>query len=179
MQSKIQNVLWAATITAYGRLRLLRHMELAGPSLIYVDTDSVFSNIPLPTGPYAPGVLRDTGHFRRGTILGPKLYRLEGGDTPDMVAARGIPKQLALEFLNAGKVEMPSPYTLKVAVDQLRRPGQWATMIRNHRNVMLKRQPIDPPMPGQVGYHSFTRPVVFGPDVSLSVEGLTRDLTSR
>lgn len=174
MKSKIQNVLWAATITAFGRLRLLSHLEAAGGALVYCDTDSVFSNIPLQCGPNGPGALRDTGHFRRGTIVGPKLYRLEAGDTPDMVAARGIPKQLALEFMERGKIEMPQPYTLRVAVDQLRRPGQWATAIRQHRNVLLKRQPIEPPIPGQVGYHSFTRPVVFGSELSELPRG--RDL---
>jgi hypothetical protein len=179
MQSKIQNVLWAATITAFGRLRLLSHLELAGPSLVYCDTDSVFSTQPLPVGSYHPGGLRDTGHFRKGTILGPKLYRLESGDTRDMVAARGIPKQLALEFLTQGKVELPAPYTLRVAIDQMRRPGQWAYAVKTHRNVMLKRQPIDPPIPGQVGYHSFTRPVVFGPDTSLMVDSLDLTRTPR
>jgi DNA polymerase type B, organellar and viral len=179
MQSKIQNVLWAATITAYGRLRLLKHLELAGPSLVYCDTDSIFSTQPLQVGSGRPGELRDTGHYQRGTILGPKLYRLESGDTPDMVAARGIPRQLALEFLTRGKVELPSPYTLKVAVDQMRRPGQWSVAVKNHRNVILKRQPISPPIPGQVGYHSFTRPVVFGSDSSLTVESLDRERSAR
>lgn len=179
MQSKIQNVLWAATITAYGRLRLLTHLEQAGASLIYCDTDSVFSNLPLPVASPGPGVLRDTGHYRRGTILGPKLYRLESGDTPDMVAARGIPRQLALEFLNAGRVELPQPYTLRVAIDQMRRPGQWATAIRNHRNVILKRQPVNPPTPGAIGYHSFTRPVVFGPELSGVTDDLDRERSAR
>lgn len=179
MQSKIQNVLWAATITAYGRLRLLRHLEAAGPSLVYCDTDSIFSTEPLRVGSGHPGEIRDTGHFRRGTILGPKLYRLESGDTPDMVAARGIPKQLALEFLTQGKVSLPAPYTLKVAIDQMRKPGQWSVAIKNHRNVILKRQPINPPIPGQVGYHSFTRPVVFGLDTSGAIDGLDRERTSR
>ena len=129
--------------------------------------------------PPGVGALRDTGHFRRGTILGPKLYRLEAGDTPDMVAARGIPKQLALEFMNAGRVEMPQPYTLAVAVDQLRKPGQWATAIRNHRNVVLKRQTQTVRVPGQVGYHSFTSPTVFGPDVSLGDGRFNPERTAR
>jgi DNA polymerase family B len=179
MQSKIQNVLWAATITAYGRLRLLRHLEAAGASLVYCDTDSIFSTAPLQSEPPEVGALRDTGHFRRGTILGPKLYRLEAGDTPDMVAARGIPKQLALEFMNAGKVEIPQPYTLAVSVDQLRKPGQWATAIRNHRNVVLKRQPDAIRVPGDTSYHSFTRPVVFGPDVSLAGVNFEPERTAR
>jgi hypothetical protein len=179
MKSKLQNVLWAATITAYGRLRLLRHLEAAGASLAYCDTDSIFATAPLQSEPPGVGALRDTCHFRRGTIVGPKLYRLEAGDTPDMVVARGIPKQLALEFMNMGRVEMPQPYSLVVAVDQLRKPGQWATAVRNHRNVVLKRQPFEPRIPGQAGYHSFTRPVVFGPDVSLSPGFLDPERTSR
>lgn len=174
MKSEIQNVLWAATITAYGRMRLLAFMEQAGTSLIYCDCDSVFSSQPLPVGSGLAGELRDTGHFRKGIILGPKLYRLEGGDTPDMVAARGIPKQLAMAFIESGKVEFPQPFSLAVAVDQHRAPGQWGQAVRNHRNVATKRTVLDPNAL-LYGGHSGTVPVSF----SLDSLDLTRSETAR
>jgi hypothetical protein len=144
MLSSINNVLWAATINAYGRVRLLLELEKAGASLIYCDTDSVFATTPLEVSHAAPGVLRETGHYRHGQFFANKLYRLESGDTEDSAIARGIPKQLAMEFLRTGRVHFESPVGVIVGVRSHTNPRHWQTLTRTRRTEATGRVVLRP-----------------------------------
>ncbi len=144
MRSQVSNVLWAATISAYGRLQLLAQMEQAGESLIYCDADSVFSSLPMVTGGKEPGALRDTGYYTSGRFWGPKLYRLEREGQGELAVARGVPKQLALEFLAQGHVSFPATYSLWSAIEAGKPPASWYTLSRTLPLLPTRRVVLDP-----------------------------------
>src|SRR5690242_8160865 len=97
--AKGANVLWAAHITAAGRVLLQGDLEAAGESLVYCDTDSIHSLKPIESMDGVPGMLRSTGFFEVGLYLGPKLYRLESHDGSRTVRAKGIPRRAAEDYL--------------------------------------------------------------------------------
>lgn len=114
--SKETNWAHAAYVTAYGRLELLKYLELIGPErMIYCDTDSCIFDCP---GRVLP--------FQIGTALGqmkleswetgcepfaPKLYR-----AGKIYKAKGIPVRLAKEFIETGKATFDLPFKFREAV---------------------------------------------------------------
>jgi DNA polymerase family B len=89
----------AAHVTADARIRIWRAMMSAieaGGKLYYTDTDSVITDIILPSSP-ALGELKDEhpGQLLKGMFLQPKLYLLSCDQwETDKVTAKGFPRQL-------------------------------------------------------------------------------------
>jgi hypothetical protein len=89
----------AAHVTADARVRLWRAMMQAinlGGKLWYCDTDSLLTNVILPSSPDL-GMLKDEhpGKVLRGMFLQPKLYILSCDEwEKDKVTAKGFPKKL-------------------------------------------------------------------------------------
>lgn len=87
----------AARVTALARIRLYRAMmlaELLGGTVYYCDTDSVITDVVLPTSNEL-GALKDEypqhGGKIHGQFLGPKLYMLEDGQGEVItVKAKGL-----------------------------------------------------------------------------------------
>lgn len=89
----------AAHVTALARIKLYRHMVLAGPHLAYCDTDSIITSQKLETST-ALGDLKDEypGVTFDGTFLAPKLYMLRGSDSSIKVVAKGIRERTEATF---------------------------------------------------------------------------------
>lgn len=92
----------SAHITTLARLRLHRYMSLAktrGGKLYYCDTDSIITDVELPTGTKL-GELKneypDHGGRLRGEFLGPKLYILKASEKT-YVKAKGLETNLKNE----------------------------------------------------------------------------------
>lgn len=89
----------AARVTALARVRLLKGMLTAldkGGDVFYCDTDSIVTNVDLPTGS-ALGELKDefpeyNGKLH-GLFVGPKLYLLDAPGGFEKVKAKGMQKR--------------------------------------------------------------------------------------
>lgn len=158
--AKGSNVLWAAHITAAGRLLLQNDLEAAGESLVYCDTDSVHSLAPLESVEGVPGLLRSTGFYDLGLYLGPKLYRLESYQGQKLVRAKGVPRRAAEEYLTAGRATYQTVLGVIKGIQIGREPGQWLDVERNRRTVLAARQLLNPRALRQPDQVSETVPVV-------------------
>lgn len=76
----------AAFITSYARLRLYSYIEQCnklGGKVWYVDTDSIKTDVVMPSDPNVLGALKDEGYFAEGVFLRPKMYGLLEGYTEE------------------------------------------------------------------------------------------------
>lgn len=92
----------AARVTAVARVALLRHMlaaEELGGELHYCDTDSLITNVEMPTSTELGGLKDEypeqSGKLR-GEFLGPKMYALDTedgfeGEAFELIKAKGFP----------------------------------------------------------------------------------------
>lgn len=120
--AKETNWAHAAYVTSYGRLALLQYLEKVGTEkLIYCDTDSVIFDceegfLPFETG-MELGKMKiektDTGEdFWPGCeTWAPKMYR-----AGEVWKAKGVPKQLAKEFILNGRASFDLPFKFREAV---------------------------------------------------------------
>ena len=154
------NVLWAAHLTAYGRLHLQEDLELAGQAAVYCDTDSVHSRFELTQGEELPGALRSTGFFEQGLYLGPKLYRLEGYDGARLVRAKGIPRRAADAYLLSGQASYQTVLGVIKGIAIGKEPGQWLDVERHRRTALLGRQLLNPKAIRELDQVSETLPLV-------------------
>lgn len=125
------NYAHAAHVTAYGRTRLLEHLQKIGPdNLVYTDTDSCFffhqpgTDLPFATGAEL-GTMKLEGFGKKIEVLAPKTYRLvrpkKGEDGKKRLRwdakAKGVPKKHALEFLDKGAIEYAAPFKIREAIN--------------------------------------------------------------
>lgn len=128
----------AAYITSYGRLELLRYLEMVGAeNLIYCDTDSVIFDAPGGKIPFETGgelgqmkietkcsICNEGWHpdkpcpggkelenWENCAAYAPKMYRLAAQHK-----AKGVPKRLQKEFIETGKASYDLPYKFREAV---------------------------------------------------------------
>ena len=158
--AKGANVLWAAHITAAGRIALLNDLEAAGEHLVYCDTDSVHSTMPLESVEGVPGGLRFTGYFDVGLYLGPKLYRLESYDGGRLTRAKGVPRRAADDYLDSGKASYQTVLGVIKGIAIGREPGQWLEVERHRRTILCGRQLVNPRALREPDQRSDTVPVV-------------------
>jgi DNA polymerase type B, organellar and viral len=158
--AKGANVLWAAHITAAGRVQLQGDLEAAGDSLVYCDTDSIHSLKELPSVEGIPGGLRSTGYFDQGLYLGPKLYRLESYDGASLIRAKGVPRRAAEEFLTSGRATYQTVLGVIKGIAIGREPGQWLEVERSRRTIIAARQLLNPKALREPDQLSETVPVV-------------------
>ena len=183
--SPLANVLWASTITAAARVRLLDLMDLQGSSLVYVDTDSIYSRDPINGLGSGAGQLEDTGRWDRALIIGPKLYRLESDHPCDaeigdrcprckrrverlsqncrITRAKGVAKGVADEYLTHGEARFSHAVRTREAMRSGLTAGSWTEIVRTQRLVPAKRQVLDRDWSRVAGGWSATVPVVMEP----------------
>lgn len=123
-RSEWANPLWAAQITGYARLKLLKAMEAQNGSLVYVDTDSIISTEPIVGLGVGPGELEDGGCYQEALIVAPKLYSLTTGTQPDRIRAAGVPKGQALRYLKTWEATYNKRTGLQEAWDTNTIPGE-------------------------------------------------------
>lgn len=130
---KHSNMIWAAYILAYGRIRLygfMREAALKG-TLLYVDTDSVFVKSrakPFGGGSKELGALGYKGTYHYAHFKLPKLYRVD-----DHYKAKGVPldkrtpdnERLKREFFYDGVAEFLKPYRFLEARKLKEVPNLW------------------------------------------------------
>lgn len=85
----------AATVTAYSRVMLLDFMLQAkelGGDVFYCDTDSLVTDIVMPTGTKLGELKQEYGDNLTGYFVGPKMYALLEPDGEEHVRAKGFNK---------------------------------------------------------------------------------------
>ena len=157
------NVLWASYVTAYARIRLSELMERAAGHIIYCDTDSVFTDIPCLDASDGLGGLKYEGMYDSGTIIGPKLYRLESESLGNLVRAKGVPRKFADDYLQNGYAEYSQPGRVIEAFSTNVDPAVWRVIHKQQQLIPMKRQLVNP-VGVETGGNSDSLPLFFGPD---------------
>lgn len=113
----------AAYVTAYGRLRLLHFIEAIGVDrMIYTDTDSTIfdcdarelSEIPFKCSARL-GDMKLEGWGEACETYAPKMYRTTMAGKEDF-KAKGVPKRLAQQFIETGRVDFDLPFKMREAI---------------------------------------------------------------
>lgn len=139
-----QNELWAAQITAAARVKLHRHLLAQGDNLVYCDTDSVFSMAPIVGLGEGLGQLSGETMYEKAWIVGPKLYRLEPWSGAADVRAKGVPRDLADDFLSGKQIWFDRPISPHQMMEGKGTAGAWHTLTRERGLALYRRQPLDP-----------------------------------
>jgi hypothetical protein len=157
------NVVWAAQITAEARIRLHKAMMLQGDSLVYCDTDSIFSTSPIHGLSEGLGGLRPDGEYQAAVIAAPKLYSLQDHTGEWKAKARGVPREFALTFLRDGIARYKEPIK---PLSQARRQiaaGTWVDTKTENQYLPARRLPISPELLDSDYGYSDTLPPWSGP----------------
>lgn len=158
------NPLWAAEITALGRIRLLDQLQRADRELVYCDTDSVHTLGTLDAGADRPGQLVLKDEYQVGRYLAPKLYRLESYTGNVEVKARGIPRRVAREFFERGSAHYQTSLGIVEALQRGVAPGTWVDVDRVRGLQLAARIPLNPRALAEPDQSSDTVPVAFEQD---------------
>jgi hypothetical protein len=134
------NVLWAAYVTSYGRIRLYEYMESADFHLVYCDTDSLFTPLQLQTSPELGKLGLDAPHGEC-VIIGPKLY-VHSSIKGERVKAKGVPRRYGRAFLDDGKVTFIKPMGILEGIRRGISPSTWVEMTKVMHENVPKREPI-------------------------------------
>jgi hypothetical protein len=120
------NVIWAAWVTALGRVRL--HKALAAVDYpVYCDTDSiVFAGSSAIRYGAGLGDWESKGKYSRGEFWRPKAYAMTGIDGHgDMVHVRGVSLDFADKIIEDAYVEFSAPLRFREAIRRGERPNTW------------------------------------------------------
>lgn len=110
----------AAYVTAYGRIDLLKYMDLIGAlAMIYCDTDSNIFDcgnkvIPFDVGS-ALGQMKLEGWLTQCKTYAPKLYETSNGEGSKF-KAKGVPIKHAERFIRTGHAEFDLPFKMREAI---------------------------------------------------------------
>lgn len=135
----------AAYVTAYGRLELLKHLEMVGAEqLIYCDTDSTIFDAPGKKIPFSIG--NELGQMKLESwetdceTFAPKMYR-----AGKKYKAKGVPVRLAKEYIETGKASFELPFKLREAIrffdqDNARKLSVWRKVSKENRQVYDRKR---------------------------------------
>jgi hypothetical protein len=117
------NYLHASYVTSYGRLCLMRFMELVGAeNLIYCDTDSLFFRWPKENGPLPFPLSTELGQMKLEDrpkwveTRAPKMYRYETPKKGRVTKAKGVPKRMQDTFYDEGSASFWQPWRLRESI---------------------------------------------------------------
>lgn len=146
------NVIWSAYVTAYARLKLLRHLR-ACSDVFYTDTDSLFTRDRLLTGD-ALGDLRHVGTYRRVEFVGNKIYTLDG-----TAKAKGVPVAHASEFVKLGRAVYRKPARFRESRRTFATANVWYQVEKHLRKSYSKRiiYPDGSTAPWDLGQYQLNR----------------------
>ncbi len=150
------NVLFAAQITAAGRVKLLDELRNQGEQAVYCDTDSILTRGTIETGAglgdwrlELPDVTAD--------LLGPKEYALHNSVVGDQYIVKGVPEEVARAYFHDGAARFSRALGVREALRQGKTPSTWVETYREHSTVLPKRAPVPPWRSGGVSWTP-TRP---------------------
>lgn len=150
------NALFAAQVTAEGRIMLQEGLQLAGQDAVYCDTDSVMTTGQIPTGD-------DLGDFRlvagplRADLIGPKEYALEDIYGSTKAVVKGIPEALAHEYMVKGFARFSRALSVREAYNSGGQPAEWVETFKGRGSAVPKRAVVSGDTLPDPGYQ-FTRP---------------------
>lgn len=137
-----------AYITAYGRLELLKYMELIGTDkMIYCDTDSCIFDCPGKVIPFE--VSKELGKMKLESwekdceTIAPKVYH--AGKT---YKAKGVPQRLAKQFIEHGHAEFDLPYKFREAItffdrNNAKKLSVWRNVRKEKRSGYDRKKLVD------------------------------------
>lgn len=134
------NVLWAAYVTSYGRMRLYEFLERADFQVVYYDTDSLFTTLALETSPEL-GRLGQDAPPGECTVIGPKLY-IHSSVSGERVKAKGVPRRYGRAFLEDGRVTFIRPVGILEGIRRGISPSTWVEMTKVMHENVPKREPV-------------------------------------
>jgi len=126
--------------TAFARIHmynLFQQIQAKGGKIYYTDTDSIHTNIKMPTSTRL-GALKLEGQFNYANYLAPKFYLLDGAKG-EIVKGKGIPRDLQKEFIENLKVTYRKPIKLKESIKRNLKANLWVEITKQFRNTSDKR----------------------------------------
>ncbi len=150
------NVLFAAQITAAGRVKLLDELRRQGESAVYCDTDSILTRGTIETGAGLGDWRLELGDVE-ADLLGPKEYALHNAVVGDQYIVKGVPEEVARAYFQEGAARFTRALGIREALREGRAPSSWVETYREHSTVLPKRAPIPPWRAGGVSWTP-TRP---------------------
>lgn len=152
------NVLFAAQITAAGRIRLFDELERQGEDLVYCDTDSIITRGTIGTSE-GLGSWRETMHDGSADMVGLKEYALRNAVMGNKYVAKGVPGDLQEEYLRTGAARFYRALGVREALRSGQRPAVWVEQIKGPNQCFPKRYPLAPWQEPEKSYRP-TRPYV-------------------
>jgi hypothetical protein len=132
------NVFMAAQVAALGRLSLLEELERQGDRALYCDTDSVITLGEVQTeeglGEWRPQMLGGTVD-----LLAPKEYALHNLVAESEYHVKGVPRELAEEYLQRGHARFVRALRVREALHEGANPAEWVQTFRSRQEVIPKR----------------------------------------
>lgn len=132
------NVLWAAYVTAYGRMTLYEYFDKCDFNVAYCDTDSVFTPLSLPTSSDLGDIKLEDSNVKC-TFLGPKFYAIHHSDGSTHYALKGAPPKLMADYFAGKEITMNIPVKIKSGIKQGLTPGSWRNLKRQFSYEFDKR----------------------------------------
>jgi DNA polymerase type B, organellar and viral len=136
-ESPHANVIWAAYVTAYARLKLgyaMRATSRYDREVLYCDTDSIIYRGKKLWDGHGLGELEHKDSHALFHALLPKVYRLD-----DNYRAKGVPQSQADHFFKYGKAAWERPTRLREALVRGETPNVWGRVTKERHAVYDKR----------------------------------------
>jgi hypothetical protein len=150
------NALFAAQVTAEGRIMLQEGLQQAGQDAVYCDTDSVMTTGQIPTGD-GLGDFRLVAGPLRADLIGPKEYELEDIYANTRSVVKGIPEALAHEYMVRGFARFSRALSVREAYNSGGQPAEWVETFKGRGSAVPKRAVLTSPLEADPGFQ-FTRP---------------------
>lgn len=135
-QPAFVNVIWAAYIAAYARIKLYRAMLGCTDKVIYCDTDSIFTTGTCKVEDCLGGLKQEHERVQL-EIYAPKVYRLHKDGRLLGEHAKGVPARAAADFMDHGVASFRRPLRFEEASLLGEYPSVWIWTVSR----MLRKEP--------------------------------------
>jgi len=130
---------WAAYTTAYGRIHLHRTLERADFQVAYTDTDSIFTELQMPTSSKL-GHLGLVDTDLQLQVFAPKFYRYVTPKGKERIACKGVPLEYRAQYVSTKEVAFQKAVGIYEAAVRNMTPSEWITTTRRMRHADPKRE---------------------------------------
>lgn len=134
------NVLFAAQISAAGRLKLLTELEKHGEAALYCDTDSLMTLGSVETGD-GLGEWKAQMQHGRADLIGAKEYVLHNEANQAKWVVKGVPEDVAAQYILNGHARYRRAVKVREAIRRGLDPSEWVQTFREARPSLPKRRP--------------------------------------
>lgn len=130
---------WAAYTTSYARIHLHEAMRQADFQVAYTDTDSIFTNLTMPTSSDL-GALGLVDADLQLQVFAPKFYRYVTPVGKERIACKGVPLEYRAKYISQKEVEFQKAVGIYEAAVRKLTPSEWITTTRTMRHADPKRE---------------------------------------